>query len=209
MKTVLGFLATYKLWLMGAAFLLATHLGAFGYGIHTADVRNLNRQVAVAEAGVVIAKNETVAVIQHGNAQAVERIEVKVRDLKRERELASELSTMRDDRDTLQRLLNAKPDPDPDCRLRLGDVRMLDDAATARGDRPDPGASDPARVAAYQEQAASDISCRAFVAAEIDVRLQYNDLAVRHDALVTYIEEEVISPQLSRDITVDLNTDSQ
>lgn len=195
MNKLLSFATAYKKWLIIGAFLIATHLGAFGYGIYTADLRNAEEAVAEAQADIAIAKNETVAVIKAADVATVQRIEVKVRDLARERLLAAELQSARDERDNLQGILHAKPDFDPDCRVAVGDLRLLDDAARPSGGDAAGGTPDPARVAAYQEQTPSAISCRAFVGAEIDVRVQYNDLAVRHDALIDWIEEEVILPQ--------------
>lgn len=190
-----GFITAQKKWLLIAAFLTMTHLGAYGLGTHHADMRNADRAVAEAKGDVTVAKNETVAVIDAGNVATIERVEVKVRDLARERLLSAQLQDARDERDELQGILNAKPDPDPDCRVAVGDLRLLNDAAGARGGDSVGGASDPARVAAYQEPTPSTVSCRAFVGTEIDIRVQYNDLAARHDALIDWTEQEVILPQ--------------
>lgn len=199
MNRILTFAARYRAWLIGAALLAFTHAGAFGFGVLHAERGHAKQAVAEAQADVRTAQNETVAVIEHNNGQAAERIEVKVRDLARERQLADQLQQARQERDALQEILYASPDPAPDCRVSVGDLRLLNNAATAGRSDADGGTSDPAFVAAAQEQTPSTVSCRDLVSGEIDVRVQYNELATRHDALVDWIEQELIEPQIAVD----------
>lgn len=203
MTRILAFAAQYRAWLIGAAILAFTHAGAFGFGVLHAERGNARQAVAEAKVETTEAKRETVAVIQHNDAQTAQRIEVKVRDLARERQLAAERDQLRDQRDLLQRALDEKPDLDPDCRVSTGDLRMLNAAARPSGGDATSGASDPAVFAAYQEQTPSTVSCRAFVSGELDIRHQYNDLAIAHDRLIDWIEQEVIEPQVALDAPSD------
>lgn len=166
--------------------LWALSLGAAYAGGYLVGQRNL-----AVEQGVERVKE----VIRWQEKEKIRRVEVKVRDVERERVLQSQLDNVRAERDQLKDVLNAKPDLDPTVFLRLGDVRLLNDGATPGylG-----GVPDPARVAAYQEQAPSATSLRTFVGTELDIRSQYNELALRCDTLVDWVQRELIDAQKNR-----------
>lgn len=119
-------------------------------------------------------------------------VERKVRDVAVERKLQTQIQALAFQRDQLQKALYAKADPDPGVYLRLGDVRLLDAAATGKV------VADPAREPAYQEQATSDVGLRSFVGTEVDIRFQYRELAQRCDTLVDWVERELVKPQLTK-----------
>lgn len=132
-------------------------------------------------------------VIRWQEKEKEKRVEVKVRDVQRERELQATVQRITGERDKLQELLDAKPDPDPNVYVRLGDVRMLNDEAAPWNSV---GVPDPARIASYQEQAPSTTSLRHFVGTELLVRAQYAELAARCDMLVDWVQRELIDSQL-------------
>lgn len=193
LSAVLGLVTKFKAYLIAGAAVIALAAGSYGAGylkgenhVHAQDVK-----VAVAQGD-----QKTVAVVKAANEDQAAEAAQKVRDLARERQFQATVDALQSQKDTLQRTLNAKTDPDPDCRVALGDVRMLDDAGTAGsggGSAPQP--ADPAVVAAYQEQAPSAVTCRALVSDEITVREQYGELAARHDGLVDWVQKELIDPQ--------------
>lgn len=123
------------------------------------------------------------------------RTERVVRDIARERALQSQISSLKDKNTQLQRLLNETPDPLPDCHVALGDVRLLNEASTPASGGPDgQGLSDPATVAALKERTPSTVTCRALISEEVAVRTRYVDLSARHDALVDWVEKELVEP---------------
>lgn len=190
--------AGFKRPLIAIALFMGAMTCSFGAGY-------LIAQTHEAKAHVVEVKREgekaVEAVVQQTSQAQVIRIERSVRDIERERQLTTQLDGVRSERDNLQRLLNEKPDPDLDVHIRIGDLRMLNDAATRALDVT-AGVSDPARVAAYQEQTPSDVSLRQFVGVELSIRAQYNELAATHDALVDWVQVELIDHQLATSKTV-------
>jgi hypothetical protein len=191
----LGFAAKWKMYLIGAGVGLMLLGGAYGGGYLTGINHETHKEVIVAkrEGAAVAASIEA-----HEAAASANRVVVKVRDIAREEQLQAQVDNLRSNSEKLQKVLDAKADPDPDCRVRLGDVRLLNAAAPERGILPADGVSDPASVAAYQEQTPSSITCRAFISDEIAVRTQYGELAAIHDKLVDWVQVELINPQLGK-----------
>lgn len=170
------FFVNYGLRIMLALTILGAGFSiGFGVAQHQAD----QAQVKTVTKTVEVVKTQVVQ-------QAI-------RDLAAEKKLQAQVAELTDERDFLQRVLNEKPDPDPGVYVRLGDVRLLNDAADPAANR-----TDPARVAAYQEQAYSTLALRPFVSAEVDLRSQYNTLAARCDALVDWVDRELVQPQTKK-----------
>lgn len=167
---------------LALTILLAVFSAGFATSVHLND-----------REAVVVAQAETKTVIKTVEVIKTQIVDRAVRDLAAEKKLQTQVGELQDERDFLQRVLNEKADPDPSVSVRLGDVRMLNDAADAAVNR-----SDPARVAAYQEQAPSTVTLRAFVGSEIDVRVKYNELATRCDALVDWVDREIVKPQIEK-----------
>lgn len=157
------------------------------------ETKHVQTQVTKAEKK---GEHAVAAVVKEAQDAQVERVLVKVRDLARETTLINQLDALSMERDNLKAQLDAKTDPDAGVRVRLGDLRLLDSAATGRCLGAEAGMADPACLAAHQEQAASDVSLRGLVRDGITVRAQYRELAQRHDALVDWVDRELIQPQL-------------
>lgn len=200
----LDFVMNYKKWFIIGAVLVASHGAMYGTGYLHATQKAAAEQVIKADKRTSAA---VAAVVKHEAKAQVERIEVRVRDIKREQMLTAQIDSLQAERDALKDVLNANPDPDPAVFLRGRDVCLLDDAA--RGDRASgpQGVPGAACLAAGQEQAASDVSLRQFVGTEIDIRLQYRELAARHDMLVDWVERELIQPQLADQGALDHSDD--
>lgn len=197
---ILSFATNYRKWLIIGGILIASHGAMYGVGYIQAERAAQVQQVKEAKATT----DTTVkaVVIKAAEAQA-ERIEVKVRDIKRETQLAAQIDTLRSERDALKDALNETPDRDPGVYLRVGDVRMLDRAARGADYGPSEGIPGASSLAAGEEQAASGVSLRQFVSFEADIRFQYRELAARNDALIDWVQKELIDPQIADPISVD------
>lgn len=188
---VTSFVSGWKLYLIAGAAALALLGGTFGAGYlkgegHAAQVE--------AKAAHVVASQQVQAVFKQDKLDQTERVARGQRDMTRENELQTQVDSLRTTNSSLQKVLYAKRDPYPDVHLSLGDVRMLNDAAKLDGVGAQ-GIPDPASVAAYQVETASDVSFRDLQADDLAIRGQYNELAVRHDKLVGWVQVELIDPQ--------------
>lgn len=193
-SSIIGFVKNYKMWFIGAVVLAASHAAVYGFGYTHATQRAATEQVEKAERR---ANTVVDAVVKREAKAQAERIEVRVRDIRREQQLAAQIDNLKTERDALKEILYANPDPDPGVYLRAGDVCLLDDAARGDSDAVSTqGVSGAACIDAGEEQASSDVTLREFVGVEIDIRLQYRELAARHDALVEWVDRELIKPQL-------------
>ena len=182
---LLGLLSPIKTKLIAGIAVLAALGLIFGTG-YAVGQRNYAAKESKAQ------QKEVVKFIER---EREKRVEVKIRDVARERELNNKVEALTKQRDQLKEILSEKPGPDSNVRLRVGDVRLLNDAATGAVND---GVSDPARIAAYQEQAPSSITLRRYNETELQLRFQYNELAARHDKLVDWVQTELIDSQVKK-----------
>jgi hypothetical protein len=75
--------------------------------------------------------------------------------------------------------------------LDVGTVRLLD--AARRGEAPSPADTTGSRDAALE--APSAVGLPALIDNDLDVVKEYHDLAIRHDALVDWVEQKILAPQ--------------
>lgn len=192
-----NFLSTIRTTLIVGA---AAGVIGFGSGYLVAQKNDANHATVVAnhatdvavKAGTAVAKSIIAADVKDQQTRTTRE----ALDVFKARHLQAQVDTLREHSTELQRLLNEKPNPDPDCHMRVGDLSLLNDAGIA----PSPGAADgtpdPARLAAYQDQTPAALSCRAFVEAVIVERHQYVELGINHDALVDWDQANLIDVQL-------------
>jgi alkylation response protein AidB-like acyl-CoA dehydrogenase len=183
-----SFFATIRTGLIvgSSAFVIGGASGAFF--MHEHDMKSQIKQAQAA------ASRQAAAQEAQDEKDKAARLALQVKNIAAEQNLDAARDGLRHINARLQEILNAKPDPDPGCHLRLGDIRLLNDAA-ASGD-PAPGLPDPAAGPAYQEQTPSSVSCRAFVSTEIAIRQQYRDLAAQNDAKTDWMQSALINSQL-------------
>lgn len=196
----LSVIKNHRAWLIGAAVLAASHTAMYGAGYLHAERKAAAEQVLKAEQR---GNAQVAAVVKQETKAQAERIEVKVRDIKREQQLAAQIETLRAERDALKEAIYENPDPAADFVVGPGYLSLLNDAARGGDSRATSGVSGAPGFAAGQEQAPASLPLRDVVAFEADIRFQYRELATRHDALVDWVYRELIDPQVANAEAVD------
>jgi hypothetical protein len=180
----------------GLALLTASFGAGFEEGkVHESKVATLTAEKA-AQGERALGDAKVKAILVQDQLDAVARAALADRDAQRVSDLTDKISMLSAANISYRKVLNEKPDPDPTCHLRVGDVRMLNDAASGSspGGSGAKGLPDPARVSAYQEQTPADLTLRGFVGAELDIRTQYNQLKAQNDKLIDWVHDEIIVP---------------
>lgn len=148
-------------------------------------------QIGRARGTTAEVRQEVRTQVQYRDRQTTEYRQVSVRNVHREQSLERLVTQLQTSNRTLHEQLQAVPDPHPAEYLSVGDVCLLNQASRLPTDTHPP---DPACGIANAFTTDSTVSHRAFESAEIDLRFQYTDLAVRHDALVEFVNTELIGP---------------
>lgn len=118
----------------------------------------------------------------------VER-KVYVEDLARVRALEAERSRLTVQVATLQKEVDQYvPEVPGSAYLSRGAVSLLDQAAIGS-----PSATSPAAIAAVEDTSPSDVSWRAFVSHEIDLRGRYNQARAQCNELIDWVETNVVN----------------
>lgn len=113
--------------------------------------------------------------------------EVQVRNVERERVLEAQLATTRLANREIRERLDLVAADNHNLNARV--VGLLNEAIT--GTSPP---TDPTSVPAGSTTTVTDLTDWAF-----DATVQYNELAIKHNALIDWIEEELIEPQRTGD----------
>lgn len=138
--------------------------------------------VAYGGGYLVGSRNEARIQIEKVYVPVKEIQEVQVRNVERERELQETIRTQRISQAALRRELGRLADDNR--TLNRDAVRLLNEAI-ANG-----AATDPAGVPAGTTTTVTQLTDWSF-----DAIVQYNDVATRYNALIDWVEEELIEPQ--------------
>lgn len=111
--------------------------------------------------------------------------EVQVRNVKLEQELAKQLQASRTEAQSIRNQLANRPASDS-CTIDPANVSLLNQAI-ANG-----APSGPAGVSADQ---GTTVACRDLELWAADAATQYNEVATRNNALVDWVDRELIQPQ--------------
>lgn len=155
-----------------AAVLVATHT-SFGVGGYLMGQRNESR-----------AQVETITKTIYVPVKEIQ--EVQVRNVERERELQEQLSQSRSTAQSLRNQLANRPVPSDCTVVDPVNVGLLNEAI-------DNGA--PPSSAGVSVSEAGTVTPRDLELWAVDAAAQYNEVSARYNALIDWVEEELIEPQ--------------
>lgn len=176
------FFNAHKKLLTTAAVALAISAASFGAGwmVHS------NMAAKAAEQGQKVAVRQVIKEVQVRDE--VER-RVYVEDLARVRALEAEKSRLTTQVAALQKEVDQYvPEIPGSAYLSRGAVSLLDQAALGSA-----ATGSPTAIAAVEDTAPSDVSWRAFVSHEIDLRGRYNQARAQCNELIDWVETNVVN----------------
>ena len=186
-----SFVSKYKGSLMTGMAILTMLSGAYSAGYISGGQAELKVHQVQVQGQQGKAFN---ALLKQDNAAQVQRVEVKVRDIARERDLQTKIDAIQEANSSLAKELYETNALNPDCRLPIGTVILLNSAKLGWGGGDPKRVSDPSVVASYQESTPSTVTCGTLAEDDLAVTEQYQTLRAKNDTLIDWAQKELIDP---------------